>query len=206
MKRSVEQARRAPPDDAGDPAPSGADLDPFTLARAQRGHADAQRALVLRYQRPVFGLLTRMLARVDDGALAEDLAQETFLRVFRGLSGFDPGGPARLSTWILTIASRLAIDRMRASGRTPTPLGDPPAPSPTPDHDVDRKRLAHAIEHAIDDLGAAYRAAFVLRELHGLSYTEIAEALQIDLGTVRSRLARARARLRTALEEIGHAR
>src|SRR5215470_592892 len=99
-----------------DPLPSRAgsrELDDVTLARAQRGEAAAWRALVEHYQRAVFALLSRMLAPSGRAALVEDLAQETFLRAFRALPAFDRGGRARLSTWILTIATRLGIDELR---------------------------------------------------------------------------------------------
>src|SRR3954471_11351835 len=87
------------------------ELDQLTVVRAQRGDHSAQTALIERYQRPVFSLLSRMLR--GEHALTEDLAQDTFLRVLRGLPGFDVAGPARLSTWVLTIATRLALDHLR---------------------------------------------------------------------------------------------
>src|SRR3954447_21718894 len=87
------------------------ELDEVSLARAQRGDRAAQAVLVERYQRPVFALLSRMVGR--DRAAVEDLAQETFLRALRALPRFSLQGPARLSTWILTIATRLALDQLR---------------------------------------------------------------------------------------------
>jgi RNA polymerase sigma-70 factor (ECF subfamily) len=155
---------------------------------------------VERYQRPVFALLSRLMRA--DPAACEDLAQETFLRFFRALPRFDAQGPARLSTWLLTIASRLAIDHLR---RTPAPAliesidahsdslrsrGQPAPPG-----------LASALRRAVEALPPDFRAAFLLREAHGLSHQEIAQALEVDVGTARSRLSRARAALRTALEE-----
>ncbi len=189
-------------------APAPAELDELTLARAQRGDERARRDLVVRYQRPVFALLSRMLyARGQQHAL-EDLAQDTFLRVFKALPGFDRGGPARLSTWILTIATNLAIDHLRRR-RVPTDaLGDtrePPA-NETSDGEAERQRLADVLRRAIDDLSPEHRAAFLLREYHEFEYTEIASALQVDLGTVKSRLSRARAALRRSLEEVYRAR
>lgn len=89
------------------PAVPGRELDPATLARARNGDPIAFRAFVVRYERPVFALLSRLMGR---GREVEDLAQETFLRAFRALPGFDPDGPARVSTWLLTIATRLALD------------------------------------------------------------------------------------------------
>src|SRR5690349_21305814 len=86
------------------------ELDELTLARAQRGDEASCRSMVGRYQGPVFAMLGRRLG--SDG-LVEDLAQETFLRVFRALPGFRPAGRARLSSWILTIATRLALDELR---------------------------------------------------------------------------------------------
>jgi RNA polymerase sigma-70 factor (ECF subfamily) len=189
-------------------APS-AELDELTLARAQRGDARARRDLVLRYQRPVFALLSRMLHARGHLTPVEDLAQETFLKVFRALPGFDRDGRARLSTWILTIATNLAIDELRRR-RLPTDAlsstEETTASTAATDADAERTRLADVLRRAIDDLPPEYRAAFLLREYHEFEYTEIASNLQIDLGTVKSRLSRARAALRRSLEEVYRAR
>jgi RNA polymerase sigma-70 factor (ECF subfamily) len=179
------------------------ELDELSLARAQRGDRAAQAILVERYQRPVFALLSRMVGR--ERALVEDLAQETFLRALRALPGFSPLGPARLSTWIVTIATRLALDHLRR--KMPRldeaqAAGGVPGAIPWPDQDAHRRAMAVALTAAVDGLGAPFRAAFLLREVHGLSYEEIASALQIDCGTVKSRLARARAALQEALAEL----
>lgn len=205
MQRSVTAlAPRAP---AAMPPTPPAELDELTIARAQRGDERARRALVERYQRPVFALLSRMLH--DRSATpVEDLAQETFLRVFRALPGFERGGSARLSTWILTIASRLAIDELRRK-RPPAESLDAaaePASSAATDAEAERRRLAAILHKAIDELSPEHRAAFLLREYHELEYAEISENLKIDLGTVKSRLSRARAALRRALEEVYRAR
>ena len=191
------------------PATPPAELDELTLARAQRGDARARKDLVLRYQRPVFALLSRMLHARTTPHTAQDLAQDTFLKVFRALPSFDRHGAARLSTWILTIATNLAIDELRRR-RIPT---DPLSPSDettasiaATDADAERRRLAEVLRRAIDDLQPEYRAAFLLREYHEFEYAEIASNLQIDLGTVKSRLSRARAALRRALEEVYRAR
>jgi RNA polymerase sigma-70 factor, ECF subfamily len=183
--------------------PEERELDEVTLARAQRGDRPAQATLVERYQRPVFALLSRMVGR--ERALVEDLAQETFLRVLRSLPGFTVNGPARLSTWIVTIATRLALDHLRR--RAPRMdeaqvAGGIPSVLPRPDQDVQRRAVAVALTEAVGALGPPFRAAFLLREVHGLSYDQIAEALEIDAGTVKSRLARARAALQKALAEM----
>ncbi|HEY0711791.1 MAG TPA: RNA polymerase sigma factor, partial [Polyangia bacterium] len=114
----------------------------------------------------------------------------------------DPRGPAKLSTWILTIASRLCIDELRrrecpVDVETLTEADAGPTHSPLVI--TERRRIAAAIEAAVADLPAPFRAAFLLREAHGLAYDEIARALNIEIGSVRSRLARARARLQVAL-------
>jgi RNA polymerase sigma-70 factor, ECF subfamily len=182
------------------------ELDDVTLARAQAGDKSAQAALVERYQRPVFALLWRMVG--PQRALVEDLAQETFLRVLRALAGFDPAGGGRLVTWILTIATRLALDHLRslnggANGRDPSAIaGAVPVVLPRPDQDAQRRALAVALVRAVDALAPPFRAAFLLREVQGLSYQEVSQALDVDVGTVKSRLARARAVLQRALAEI----
>src|SRR5215470_7423239 len=89
------------------------ELDDLTLARAQRGEQAAFRELVLRYQQRVFALLWRMLGARAERGTVEDLAQDTFVNVHRGLGRFRPGGPARLGTWILTIATRVALNHLR---------------------------------------------------------------------------------------------
>ena len=184
-----------------DSAPRGGELDDVTLARAQRGDRIAWRALVEHHQGAVFALLGRLLGGGRRAAI-EDLAQDTFLAVFRQLPAFQSNGPARLSTWILTIASRRAIDELRKRPASAITAEDIATAGDRADDALDRRRIAAAIDRALADLSPEYRAAFVLRELHGLDYADIARALEIDLGTVKSRLARARAALRAALAEV----
>jgi RNA polymerase sigma-70 factor, ECF subfamily len=185
-------------------SPPALELDEVTLRRAQRGDDDAFRRLVRCYQDRVFALLSRMLGPGRRAAV-EDLAQETFLDVFRALGRFSSLGPARLSTWILTIASRRAIDELRRRPPAAEPLDDHPvAAGAGADDRARRLRLAAAIQQAIADLSPEYRAAFLLREYHGLDYADIARALDIDPGTVKSRLSRARAALRRTLAEVRH--
>jgi RNA polymerase sigma-70 factor (ECF subfamily) len=179
------------------------DIDVITLRRAQQGDRAAQTALINRYQQPVFALLWRIAG--PERALVEDLAQETFLRVLRALPRFEPSGRARLVTWILTIATRLAINHARTRvvrSDDVVPPGGVPAALLPPDQDAERKKLGAALLGAIEALGPHFRAAFLLRELHGLRYEEIAETLEVDVGTVKSRLSRARALLQRALAEL----
>src|SRR5689334_19186631 len=152
-------------------------LDELTLRRAQHGDERAWRALIERYRQPVHALIWRLLAGRARHRV-EDLVQETFVRVLRALPGFDPAGPASLSTWMLTIAARLALNELRRPEAAPL-AEEPVAPGA--------------------DLPDAQRAVFVLREYHDLDYAEIAAALELDPGTVKSRLSRARAALRAHL-------
>ncbi|MBT8496166.1 MAG: sigma-70 family RNA polymerase sigma factor [Deltaproteobacteria bacterium] len=178
------------------------DLDELTLRRAQRGDEGACRDLVVCYQDLVFGFLARTLSlgRADQ---VEDVAQETFLQVFRSLGRFSPSGPARLSTWILTIASRRAIDAIRRRPPAHRDLTEVEvASSSRADDGLRQRAMAARVRAAIDELAPEFRAAFVLRSFHGLDYQEIAVALGIEIGTVKSRLARARRRLSERLEEL----
>jgi RNA polymerase sigma-70 factor (ECF subfamily) len=181
-----------------------AELDDLTFVRAQRGDATAFRALVLHYQRPVFALLGRMLARTVLHGSIEDLAQECFLRVFRALPGFSLAGSAKPSTWILTIATRLAIDQLRKHSPQTTPLEEivDLASEESAEHLVERRILGETLEKAVSQLSPVYRAVFLLRECHDLSYEEISLVVGSDVGTVKSRLLRARAALRSALAEV----
>jgi RNA polymerase sigma-70 factor (ECF subfamily) len=182
------------------PAP---ELDDVTLARAQRGEGGAFELLVRHYQGTVWSFLWRMLGLAASRALVEDLFQETFLGVHRGLARFTTDGPARLSTWILTIATRVVLSRRRRLRR------QPPVESASVEADdggaqasaLERRVLVVALVRALEGLTPQHRAIFVLREFHGLEYEEIARVLALEIGTVRSRLHRAREGLRRALEE-----
>ena len=184
------------------PATAARAVEPFDelmLRRAQRGEEPAWRALIERYHAPVHALIWRMLAGRAPHR-AEDLAQETFLRVLRALPGFDPAGPAALATWILTIATRLALNELRRPEHSR--LATEPAAPDRAETTAERRRLGRAIGDAVAALPDAQRAVFVLREYHGLDYAEIASVLELDLNTVKSRLARARSALRERLAGI----
>jgi len=176
-------------------------IDELTLRRAQRGDQRAWRDLIARFQQPVFALIWRLLVGRARHRV-EDLTQETFVRVLRALPRFDPQGPASLSTWILTIATRLALNELRRP--EPTSLELEPIASERTDALAERKRLGAAIARGMATLPDAQRAVLVLREYHDLDYAEIAEVLEVDAGTVKSRLSRARAAMREYLtRELG---
>jgi RNA polymerase sigma-70 factor (ECF subfamily) len=180
-------------------------VDEVTLARAMRGDEGAFRVVVMRHEAQVFALIGRILLRGRGQGIVEDLAQETFVRVFHALPSFGRDGRWNLTAWILTIAARLAIDELRKRPRQEEPLTmivDRADESASADGEVERRRIATAIAKAVEGLVPEQRAAFILREVHGLEYEAIAEALSIDLGTVKSRLWRARVALRAALSGL----
>ena len=126
-----------------------------------------------------------------------DLVQDSLIRVLQNISRFDPAGPARLSTWILTITTRVVLnDRRRESAREtklePTSYIDPATA-------VAELEISTAIAKAVLELPESQRITFVLREYHDLDYGEIAKVLDVDVGTVKSRLSRARAAVRDML-------
>jgi RNA polymerase sigma-70 factor (ECF subfamily) len=171
-------------------------FDELSLRRAQRGDERAWRDLVARFRQPVHALIWRLLAGRARHRV-EDLVQETFVRVLRALPGFEPAGPATLSTWILTIATRVALNELRRP--EVGALVEEPAGDDRTDASSERRRLGAAIARGVAALPDTQRAVFVLREYHDLEYNEIAAALELDLGTVKSRLARARSALREHL-------
>jgi RNA polymerase sigma-70 factor, ECF subfamily len=192
-------------------ASAARELDDLTLHRAQRGDHAAFRLLVDRYERPVWDLVWRLVAPAGFAARAEDLTQETFLRVYRALHSFDPAGPARLSTWIFTIASRLALNELRAGKAAARAvdvdqalddlLASVPAAGPTPAREVARRELGEQLATAVGALPAPARAVLVLSDVFELSHDEIARALEIETGTVKSRLSRARSAVRALLAQ-----
>jgi RNA polymerase sigma-70 factor (ECF subfamily) len=182
----------------------GDELDPGLLSRCQEGEPAALRAFVEHHERAVFALLSRIIGQHPE---VEDLAQETFVRAIRALPGFELAGAARLSTWLLTIATRLALDvcRKRARERRWW-LAEPfsaaaSVPVATPESELQRAELRGAIGSAIASLPNDQRAAFVLAEFHGFALEDIATALQVPKSTVKTRLFRARAKLSRALAQ-----
>jgi RNA polymerase sigma-70 factor (ECF subfamily) len=170
------------------------ELDDVTLRRAQQGERAALDQLVERYHPMVHALVWRMACAQGESHVA-DLVQDALIRVIQNLARFDPAGPARLSTWILTIATRIVLnDRRRRDAPRIEPAGyiDPATVAA-------ERELGAAIAAAVVELPEPQRIAFVLREYHDLDYAEIAKVLDVDVGTVKSRLSRARVAVRDAL-------
>ena len=179
-------------------APLATELDRATLGRARALEPVALRAFVARYERPVFALLSRM---VGPGPHVEDLAQETFLRAFKALPAFRLDGPARASTWLLTIATRLALDSRK---RKRLPLAPPEAMHSVPDRATPeteraRRELGRRLAQAAEGLSDDHRAALLLSDVHGFTLAEIGEALGIPEATAKTRVFRARQQMRQAL-------
>ena len=195
-RHAVNLLRTAPP--VGEDESSRAELE------GCKAHDPAAfRAFVDRYQRMVFAVVSRIAGM---GPHVEDLAQETFLRAYRAFPSFEIDGPARASTWLITIAARLALNARRHSSQIAqvVPIDDAAAvrDGTTPETEGARRELGRAIARAADALPVDQRAAFVLAEFHGLSIAEIAAVLEAPEPTVKTRLFRARAHLRERLSEF----
>jgi RNA polymerase sigma-70 factor, ECF subfamily len=175
--------------------------DDRLLARAKAGDAAACRTLVELHQRRVFAQLRGLLRPSGREAYVEDLAQETFLRAFRSLDRFTGDVDRALGAWLVTIATRVGLNELRKKAPRPSELDtiDETLSTRKGDPTLSGRLIGRGIDEAVGELPPAYRAAFLLRELHGFEYAEIASLLEIDLGTVKSRLSRARSRLREAL-------
>jgi RNA polymerase sigma-70 factor (ECF subfamily) len=156
-------------------------------------------AIVREHSARVYRLAYRLTGNRHD---AEDLTQETFVRVFRSLSSYTPG---TFEGWLHRITTNLFLDQVRRKQRIRMEaMGDddglyPARPDAQPERGYEHANLDHDVQRALDALSPEYRAAVVLCDLEGLSYEEIAVTLGIKLGTVRSRIHRARSQLRAAL-------
>lgn len=180
--------------------------------RAQRGDQDAFAQLVEANQNKIYALTLRMSGHPEDAA---DLAQEAFLRAWRSLPSFQ--GDSSFATWLYRLASNICIDFLRQEKRkrstlTVTSLDEDESSSAvdipdhrfTPQNELERKELQQAVGKAILLLSDEHRQVLVLRELEGLSYTEIAQRLDLEEGTVKSRIARARISLKNILLKDGN--
>ncbi len=178
---------------------------------AREGQEQAYRELVRRYQRPIFSLIYRM---VRDRERAEDLAQETFVKVLNALDSYRP--EYKFSSWIFKIANNAAIDQLRRKELDTLSLdGAPDATTSdrregtslqladgaeSPLQELEARELGSQIERAIARLRPEYRSCILLRHVEGYAYEEIAEMLGLPLGTVKTYIHRARVELRTMLE------
>jgi RNA polymerase sigma-70 factor (ECF subfamily) len=174
------------------------ELDRETLERARASEPLALRAFVVRYQRPVFALLSRMLG---PGPHVDDAAQEVFMRALRALPEFRPDGAAKPSTWLLTIAARLALDARKKKRLPLVPHEealDVPDPA-TPETERARRELGRRLAKAAEALSDDQRAAFLLAELHDFTMAEVAEALGIPENTAKTRVFRAKEHMRRTL-------
>ena len=189
------------------------DADALLVERAQRGDQRAFEMLVVKYQRRIERLISRMVR--DDG-LVEDVAQETFIRAYRALPQFR--GDSAFYTWLYRIAvntaKKLLVERKRdpvisestlvshddgdETSRAENELSD----GETPEAVLASKEIAATVNAAIDALSEDLRQAIVLREIEGLSYEEIADVMNCPIGTVRSRIFRAREAIANRLRPL----
>lgn len=178
------------------------------IRAAQRGSERAFEEIVQRYEKQVYHLALRMCGREED---AWEVYQEAFLSAWRGLGSFR--GDAALSTWLYLLTSNAAIDYLRRQNRQRalegTSLDDEEAPepadtAPSPAQAAEQGELREQIQAGLMALSASQRQVLLLRELQGLTYEEISRALALDLGTVKSRIARGRENLRKFLLATGN--
>ena len=170
------------------------------LRKAQRGDERAFSIIVRAYQVPVFNYVLRL---VGDRALAEDLTQEIFLRVFQGLPGFSLR--SRFTTWLFQVTKNRVLDELRALERRPrsvVTLDDIP-PLEVVDQPFERTETIDAVWRAIEALNVDLKMALLLRDVVGLAYTEIADALEITLATVKWRIYKAREEVQATLARDG---
>jgi RNA polymerase sigma-70 factor (ECF subfamily) len=190
----------------------GARTDEELAVEARRGSEGAFRELVERFERPIYGLLLRIVRRPDE---AEDLAQETFVKAWKALGRFDAS--RKFSSWIFKIAHNSALDALRRRGEEPlsldAPVGDgderPELPADSSAEDplvrTTSRQAGRALELAMAGLRPRYREILLLRFSEGLSYEEIAEVTGAPLGTVKVHIFRARQELAQRMRAAGWA-
>jgi RNA polymerase sigma-70 factor, ECF subfamily len=174
---------------------------------AQQGDLDAFNTLILHYQDMVFNTALRILGDEDS---AQDASQEAFISAFRGIASFRGGS---FKAWLMRTVTNACYDELRRQKRRPTTPLEPETSdgdemdspkwladsSMTPDQQAEADELEHAIQHCLEMLPTDFRSVVILADTQGMDYTEVAAAAHVPLGTVKSRLARARLRLRECL-------
>ena len=185
------------------------DVDQALVERVQQGDKQAFALLVIKYERRIHRLLSRM---VRDSAEIEDIAQEAFIKAYRALPQFR--GESAFYTWLYRIAVNTAKNVLVSNGRMPKASqqneeGEESFNQPdslkdfnTPESLLHSKQIAQTVNRAMDDLPLELRTAITLREIEGLSYEEIAQSMDCPIGTVRSRIFRAREAIATQLRPL----
>lgn len=182
------------------------------ISRAQRGDMKAAEALFRRYHAPIHALVARM---VNNGPEAEDLVQDTFLKAFKGIGGFK--GNSAFKTWLYQIATNTCLNYLAKAERKyrhdslSTPVGEEgemtlgdrlASEAALPEEAAVTSEVYKRVEDAVNRLSPEFRSVLVLRDLQDLSYEEVSETLGINLGTVKSRLARARKQVQQWLADL----
>jgi RNA polymerase sigma-70 factor (ECF subfamily) len=184
------------------------DMDELSLIHSsQHGDLDAFNSLVLAYQDNLFNTALRIL---NDEELAADATQDAFLSAFRSINTYRGGS---FKAWLMRTVINACYDELRRKKRRPTTPLEPDVdgdemdtprwladPALTPEGQLEADELEHAIQHCLDNLPLEFRTVVVMADLQGLDYSEVAVATRSPLGTIKSRLARARLRLRECLQ------
>ena len=184
--------------------------EPALIQTAQNGDLDSFNTLILHYQDRVFNTALRILGDED---LAADAAQEAFISAFRSINSFRGGS---FKAWLMRTVTNACYDELRRQKRRPTTPLEPDTndgeemdsprwladPGMTPAEKSEADELEHAIQHCLEALPTEFRTVVVMADLQGLDYTEVATAVSVPLGTIKSRLARARLRLRECLRSF----
>lgn len=186
-------------------------MDEQSLIRsAQKGDLDSFNDLVLAYQESIFNTAFRIMGDED---LAADATQEAFISAFRNMGSFR-GGSFR--SWLMRTVTNACYDELRRQKRRPTTPLEPVTsddeeiespswladPDISPEEKIEQDDLEHAIQHCLEGLPPDFRLVVILADIQGLDYSEVSSSLRTPLGTIKSRLARARLRLRECLQDF----
>ncbi len=178
------------------------------ISDAQGGNLDAFNTLILHYQDSVFNTALRILGDEDQAA---DAAQDAFISAFKSIQSFRGGS---FKAWLMRTVTNACYDELRRKKRRPTTPLEPETddgeemdsprwladPNMTPDQVAEADELEHAIQHCLDNLPLDFKTVVVMADIQGMDYTEVASSVHVPLGTVKSRLARARLRLQECLQ------
>ncbi|MDQ3004730.1 MAG: sigma-70 family RNA polymerase sigma factor [Chloroflexota bacterium] len=182
--------------------------EPALIQDAQKGNLDAFNTLILHYQDSVYNTALRILGDEDQAA---DAAQEAFISAFKSINSFRGGS---FKAWLMRTVTNACYDELRRQKRRPTTPLEPDTddgeemdsprwladPSMTPAQKSEADELEHAIQHCLNNLPLEFKTVVIMADIQGMDYTEVATSVRVPLGTIKSRLARARLRLRECLQ------
>lgn len=172
--------------------------DMIVIDKVKKGDIDSYKYLMDKYEKPLFVMIMNIIKHLET---AEDIAQDVFFSAYTSLENFDPGR-AKFSTWLFRLARNRCFNELKKKKEAPISDMDTHHSTHNPSDDLMKKEVFSALDHALDQLSFSQKTAFILSEIQGFTLAEVSEIEEVPVGTIKSRLSRAKEKLRSRLKQF----